>query len=499
VRATAILEVKNVSKRFPGTQALAGVSLTLEAGSIHAVVGENGAGKSTLMNIVAGVYQPDEGTIMIGGTPVTIANPYAAQKLGVGFVHQEIALCQHLSVAENIFMSTINDRGGLFVNHKEYRGRAQEFLAAFGANIDPSHRVSTLSISQQQVVEIAKALSMNCRLIILDEPTAALTEPETVALFKIVHDLSARGIGIFYISHRMREIFEHCDTVTILRDGHLIDTMRTAETSTSDVVNKMVGRELSDLYPAKLSTPADEGEVLLEVRNLSSGRNFSEVSFTLHRGEILGFFGLIGAGRSEVVKTICGLQEKTAGEVFLKGIPVRVGSYGEAIDHGMVYLTEDRKTEGLFLGMTLRHNISAIDLRSIARNGFLDARKESSRAEKYKSLLAIRATGIFQKVSSLSGGNQQKVLIGKLLSVQPKILFMDEPTRGIDVGAKSEIHKLLRDLAAQGIGVVMISSELPEIIGLCDRILVMHEGADRGILEGSAATEEAIIRRASGL
>ena len=499
MHGTAILEVKNVSKRFPGTQALAGVSLTLEAGSIHAVVGENGAGKSTLMNIVAGVYQPDEGTVMIGGMPVTISNPYAAQKLGVGFVHQEIALCQHLSVAENIFMSTINDRGSVFVNHKEYRNRAKEFLAAFGAAIDPSTRVSTLSISQQQVVEIAKALSMNCRVIILDEPTAALTEAETVALFKIVHDLSKRGIGIFYISHRMREIFEHCDTVTVLRDGHLIGTMKTAETSTSKVVNMMVGRELSDLYPAKLSTPADAGEVLLQVRNLASGRDFAGVSFTLHRGEILGFFGLIGAGRSEVVKTICGLQEKTAGEVLLKGAPVQVGSYGEAIDHGMVYLTEDRKTEGLFLGMTLRHNISAIDLRSIARNGFLDGKKESSRAEKYKNLLAIRATGIFQKVSSLSGGNQQKVLIGKLLSVQPKILFMDEPTRGIDVGAKSEIHKLLRDLAAQGIGVVMISSELPEVIGLCDRVLVMQRGATRGVIQGVQLTEESVIRRASGL
>ena len=494
-----ILEVKDISKRFPGTQALAGVNLVLHAGSIHAVVGENGAGKSTLMNVIAGVYQPESGSILLDGKAVTIANPYAAQKLGVGFVHQEIALCQHLTVAENIFMSTINDADRLLVNMADYNRRAAELLDAFGASFKPRQRVSQLSISQQQVVEIAKALSMNCRLIILDEPTAALTEAETEALFKIVHRLRDSGIGILYISHRMREVFENCDTITILRDGHLIDTVRTADTTTAAVVDKMVGRALSELYPPKLATPPEAGEVMLEVRNLASRGDFSDVSFALHRGEILGFFGLIGAGRSEVVKTICGLQEKTAGEISLKGKSVHIDSYQDAIRQGMVYLTEDRKTEGLFLSMSMRNNISAIDLRTISRRSILDPRKESARAEKYLSLLGIRATGILQKVGSLSGGNQQKVLIGKLLSVEPKILFMDEPTRGIDVGAKSEIHKLLRDLAQAGIGVIVISSELPEIIGLCDRILVMHEGHNRGILEGRAATEETVIRRASGL
>ena len=496
---TPILEVKNISKRFPGTQALAGVSLSVSPGSIHAVVGENGAGKSTLMNVIAGVYQPDEGAIIIDGAEARIDTPYDAQKLGVGFVHQEIALCQHLTVAENIFMSTINDSNQLIMNMSGYYRRAAELLSAFGADIRPRQRVSELTISQQQVVEIAKALSMNCRLIILDEPTAALTETETDALFAIVHGLVKTGIGVLYISHRMREVFDNCDTITILRDGKLIDTVRTAETSTSAVVDKMVGRSLSELYPPKLSTEPDEGEVMLEIRDLASHGDFRNVSFKLHRGEILGLFGLMGAGRSEVAKTICGLQERTAGEVLLAGAPVRVATYPDAIGHGMIYLTEDRKTEGLFLPMSLKHNISAIDLRSISARSLINSKKESARAAGYVSLLGIRSTGIQQKVASLSGGNQQKVLIGKLLSVQPRILFMDEPTRGIDVGAKSEIHKLLRELAQKGVGIVVISSELPEVIGLCDRVLVMHEGTSRGILKGREITEEAAIRRASGI
>ncbi|MGA2763304.1 MAG: sugar ABC transporter ATP-binding protein [Spirochaetia bacterium] len=499
VRGAAILEVRDISKRFPGTQALADVSLTLHAGSIHAVVGENGAGKSTLMNVIAGVYQPDSGSILIDGVDVRIANPYAAQRLGVGFVHQEIALCQHLSVAENIFMSTINDANSLVFNMREYNRRTAELLSAFGANIEPRQRVSQLSISQQQVVEIAKALSMNCRVIILDEPTAALTETETEALFSIVRRLRDSGIGILYISHRMREVFENCDTVTILRDGHHIDTVLTAETTPSAVVDKMVGRALSEMYPPKLASAPEAGDVLLEARGLASGDDFTGVSFQLHRGEILGFFGLMGAGRSEVAKTICGLQKVTAGEILLQGAPVQMASYWNAIDHGIVYLTEDRKTEGLFLQMSMKHNISAIDLRSISSRGILDPRREAQRAETYQSKLSIRSTGVLQKVWSLSGGNQQKVLIAKLLSVAPRILFMDEPTRGIDVGAKSEIHRLLRELAGEGIGIVMISSELPEVIGLCDRVLVMHDGKTRGIMQGSQLSEESVIRRASGL
>jgi ribose transport system ATP-binding protein len=499
VPGAPILEVENISKRFPGTQALDGVSLSVSPGSIHAVVGENGAGKSTLMNVIAGVYQPDAGVILIDGRPARIADPYDAQKLGVGFVHQEIALCQHLTVAENIFMSTINDTNRLIVNMRDYNRRAGELLSAFGADIRPRQRVSELSISQQQVVEIAKALSMNCRLIILDEPTAALTEAETAALFTIVHRLVKTGIGVLYISHRMREVFENCDTITILRDGKLIDTVRTAETSTTAVVDKMVGRALSELYPPKLTTEPEQGEVMLEVRGLSSAGDFGDISFRLHRGEILGLFGLMGAGRSEVAKTICGIQERTSGEVVVNGTPLRVTSYRDAINHGVIYLTEDRKTEGLFLSMSLKHNISAIDLRSISSRTMINSRKESARAQHYVSLLGIRTTGIQQKASSLSGGNQQKVLIGKLLSVEPRIVFMDEPTRGIDVGAKSEIHRLLRELARKGVGVVMISSELPEVIGLCDRVLVMHEGTSRGIVKGSEITEETVIRRASGI
>ncbi|MGA2479503.1 MAG: sugar ABC transporter ATP-binding protein [Spirochaetia bacterium] len=496
---TPILEARRISKRFPGTQALAGVSLSLKAGSIHAVVGENGAGKSTLMNVIAGVYQPDDGDIFIDGRKAAITNPYIAQKLGIGFVHQEIALCPHLSVAENIFMSTINDSNQLLVNKKENARKAADLLSSFGANIDPRQRVSHLRVSQQQVVEIARALSMNCRVVIFDEPTSALTEEETKALFSIVHRLKDNGIGVLYISHRMREVFDNCDTITVLRDGHHIDTLQTENTTAAAVVNMMVGRALTDLYPRKLATEPDHGDVVLEVRDLASRSDFRDVSFRLHRGEILGFFGLIGAGRSEVAKTICGLQERTAGEILLQGKQVHIGSYRDAIEAGIVYLTEDRKSEGLFLPMSTSTNISALDLQAVSTRGLINSKKEAYLAEKFISMLGIRTTSVLQKVASLSGGNQQKVLIGKLLAIEPRILFMDEPTRGIDVGAKSEIHKLLRDLAEKGIGVVMISSDLPEVIGLCDRVLIMHEGSSRTIMNGQDVTEAAIIRSASGL
>ncbi len=496
---TPILEAKGISKRFPGTQALAGVSLSLLPGSVHAVVGENGAGKSTLMNVIAGVYQPDEGSVSVDGLPVVITDPYVAQKLGIGFVHQEIALCPHLSVAENIFMSTINDSTRFVVNMKENYQKAADLLSSFGADIDPRQRVSQLRVSQQQVVEIAKALSMNCRVLILDEPTSALTEDETEALFAIVRRLKDSGIGVLYISHRMREVFDNCDTITVLRDGHHIDTVPTAATTAASVVNMMVGRALTDLYPPKLTAEPDGGEVLLEIRGLASRADFRDVSFRLHRGEILGFFGLIGAGRSEVAKTVCGLQERTAGEVLLGGKSLRIGSYSDAIREGIVYLTEDRKSEGLFLPMSTGTNISALDLRAVCTRGLINRRKEAALAERFVTMLHIRTTGVQQKVASLSGGNQQKVLIGKLLAIAPKILFMDEPTRGIDVGAKSEIHRLLRDLADEGVGVIVISSDLPEVIGLCDRVLIMHEGSSRAVMKGRDVAEGAIIRAASGL
>ncbi len=494
-----VLEVRHITKVFPGTKALDDVSIALDAGTVHAIVGENGAGKSTLMNIIAGVYQPTEGEVLINGDTVKIENPHVAQSLGIGFVHQEIALCQHLSVAENIFMSTINARNERLIDFRKYNREAKKLLSAFHVDIDPAQRVGSLSVSEQQVVEIAKSLSLNCRIVIFDEPTAALTESESEALFKIIADLKSQGIGVLYISHRMAEIFGNCDVVSVLRDGMLIETTPLQETNEDRLVRSMVGRELSKLYPPKATEEEIEDSVLLSVEKLSSDGDFQDVSFELRKGEILGLSGLIGAGRSELAKTICGLQPRTGGTVRLFGEDVTFESYRDAIEHGVVYLTEDRKSEGLFLRMNIKRNISAIDLGQVSSNAIIDGESERKLAKEYVDMLNVRCSSLEQKLNFLSGGNQQKVLLGKLLSVKPKIVFMDEPTRGIDVGAKTEIHRLLRSLSKEGVGVVVISSELPEVIGMCDRVLVMHEGSSKGVVVGDDINEEEIIRRASGL
>jgi ribose transport system ATP-binding protein len=365
--------------------------------------------------------------------------------------------------------------------------------------IQPDTKVRDLSISSQQVVEIAKSLTLDCKILILDEPTAALTESETDALFHIMQTLKAQGISIIYISHRMAEVFSQCDRVSILRDGRYIGTYNVGETTSQQIVNKMVGREIGNLYPQKMTGMIEDKEVLLEVCHLSNGKRFKDINFTLHRGEILGLAGLVGAGRSEVAKAICGLYPKQHGEVVFQGQILNITRYEDAIEHGIVYLTEDRKVEGVFLDLSIKQNISAMDVQQVSTNGLVDGRKEERQAQDLSRQLQVKYSSLSQKASALSGGNQQKVLIAKLLSVKPVIILMDEPTRGIDVGAKSEIHKLLRDLANQGIGIIMISSELPEVIGMCDRVLVMHEGDQCGILTGSEITEENIIRLASGL
>lgn len=493
-----VLEVKGIVKDFPGTRALDKVDLTLEKGEILALVGENGAGKSTLMNIIDGVHLPDEGSILIDGKPASIKSPLDAQLHGIGFVHQEIALCQHVTVAENVFMSELNRSKDLLVNYRDLYRRAKEILKPL-ADIDPRKKVSELSISNQQIVEIAKALSLNCKILILDEPTAALTESETEALFKIMQDLKQKGISIIYISHRMAEIFAQCDRVSILRDGVYRGSLNIAETNSKEVVSKMVGREISDLYPTKFDGNCTEQKELLRIEGFSDGNRFNDISFTLHEGEILGLSGLIGAGRSEVVKSICGLFTRNKGEVFFRGEKVSIHDYQDSIDSGIVYLSEDRKVEGVFLDMSIQKNISVLDLESVSKKGLVDTGLERNLAEDYSKKLNVKCSSLDQDVSSLSGGNQQKVLIGKLLSIHPKVVIMDEPTRGIDVGAKAEIHKLIRELTCEGIGVIMISSELPELIGMSDRVLVMHEGDNCGIITGDDINEKKIIHMASGL
>ncbi|RWF64534.1 sugar ABC transporter ATP-binding protein [Mesorhizobium sp.] len=492
-----LLKISGLSKSFGPVRALRDVGFELRAGEIHAIAGENGAGKSTLMKVIDGILAPDSGDIQVDGRSVSIPSPLAAQKLGIGFVHQEIALCPDISVAENIFMSLTNASKALLMNYRDLEKRATAILARLG-NIDPAATVRNLSISQQQLVEIAKALTLDCRILIFDEPTAALTEREAQKLFEIIHQLAGEGIGIIYISHRMAEIFDNCDRVTVLRDGRYITTLEIAETTPEQVVVSMVGRVIDSLYPEKLRDDERSEDILLEIAGLCEATAFRDISFQLRKGEILGIGGLIGAGRSEIVKGICRLEGEVTGDVILRGKRLSLTHYGDSIAAGIVYLSEDRKGDGLFLDMSIAANISALAVDRIAtRSGLINERREKQRAEAIGKQLSLKCGHVGQPVSTLSGGNQQKVAIAKMLSVDPKVIFLDEPTRGVDVGAKAEIHRILRRLARDGVGIVVISSELPELIGICDRVLIVREGRITGEVAGAEMTEENIMVLAS--
>jgi ribose transport system ATP-binding protein len=492
-----ILRISNLSKSFGPVHALKGVDFDLRKGEIHALAGENGAGKSTLMNIIDGILQPDSGEIHFDGEPVTISSPAMAQKLGIGFVHQEIALCPDVTVAENIFMATTNTSPNFLMNYRALEKKAGEVLGQLG-DIDPTTLVRDLSISHQQLVEIAKALTLDCRVLILDEPTAALTEKEAQVLFRIMRRLADRGISIIYISHRMVEIFDNCDRVSVFRDGKYITTRNVAEIQPDDVVNAMVGRVIDELYPRKQSESEKSDDIILDVRNLNERSRFRDVSFQLKKGEILGIAGLIGAGRSEIVKGICRLEGEVTGEVSLNGRRLSLSSYRDSIAEGIVYLSEDRKGDGIFLDMAIAANVSALKPEQVANQfGLINRHKEEAQAETLGKRLNLKCGSLSDPVSSLSGGNQQKVAIAKMLSVNPKLIFLDEPTRGVDVGAKAEIHRILRNLAASGVGILVISSELPELIGVCDRVLVVREGRISGEVSGERMTEENIMHLAS--
>lgn len=492
-----ILNMTNIHKAFGPVRALRSAAFELRRGEIHALAGENGAGKSTLMHIIDGILQPDGGEILLDGKPVKISSPNAANRLGIGFVHQEIALCPEISVAENMFMSETGQSKSWFMNYRDLGKRAATILKEIG-DIDPASRAGDLSISQQQIVEIAKALTLDCRILILDEPTAALTETEAQTLFRIMHRLAERGIAIIYISHRMAEIFEHCDRITVMRDGCHIRTENISEISPEEVVNSMVGRVLDKLYPPKLAEEEKSSDVILSVRGLNEGKRVFDVDFDLRRGEILGLAGLIGAGRSEIVRAVCRLEGKPKGEVTLRGRPLRLNDYRDSIREGLVYLSEDRKGDGLFLNMSIAANVSALDVGRISNGmGFIERRKEMKRADELGRRLKLRANSVGDAVSTLSGGNQQKVALAKMLSVEPQVVFLDEPTRGVDVGAKAEIHRQIRELAREGVGVIVISSELPELIGVSDRVLVVREGRIAGEVEGEDMTEEKIMQLAS--
>lgn len=497
--AEPVLTIHGVTKHFGAVKALTQVDFTLERGEVHALCGENGAGKSTLMSIIAGVLQPTEGEIRIDGKTVHIASPAAAQSIGIGLVHQEIALCPDATVAENMFMATTNRRRSPFMNYRTLERDAQIVMNRLAA-IDVRQKVADLPISSQQLVEIAKALTLDCRVLILDEPTAALTETEAQQLFSIIRDLKANGISIIYISHRMAEIFSLCDRVTVFRDGRYVCTDRIADVTPDDVVRRMVGREITQLYPDKLGPNELAGEVILEVDGISDGVRFNDVGFAVRKGEIVGIGGLIGSGRTEIAEGICGLRPRTAGTVRLHGKTQKINSYSDATKAGIVYLSEDRKGSGVFLEMSIAQNISVLDLKSLTNGaGLLNGRAEAALAEDFAKRLSVRMGGIEAPVKSLSGGNQQKVAIAKQLAVKPKVILMDEPTRGIDVGAKAEIHRLLRELARSGIGIIVISSEMPELLGLSDRVLVVREGHIAGELSADTMSEEAVILLASGI
>lgn len=491
-----VLEMRGVTKRFPGVVALKGVNLALRPGEVHCLLGENGAGKSTLMKILAGAQPLDEGEILLEDEPVTIESPLHARELGISMIYQEFNLSPYLSIAENIFLGREPRRGNTpFIDWKRMYADAREVLDRIRVNLDVRRPVHELSIAQQQMVEIAKALSVNARIIVMDEPSATLTDHELEALFDLIRALKHQGIALVYISHRLEEVFEIGSRATIMRDGEHIHTSDLCDLTRESIIKMMVGRELTEEFPKEVFA---RGEERLRVEGLSRRGVFSDISFTLHTGEIVGLTGLVGAGRTEVARAIFGADVLEQGTIHLDGKAIEVGSPRDAIAHGIGFLTEDRKHQGLVLGMTVAENTTLANLKALAGRFLMNRRQERALTEEYIKELKIKTPGTGQIVQNLSGGNQQKVVLAKWLFTKSRVLIFDEPTRGIDVGAKVEIYKLMNELVRQGVAILVISSELPEVIGMCDRVLVMHEGRIAGEVAGAEATQERIMELATG-
>ncbi len=492
-----LVEMTDISKSFPGVHALDGCRFELRPGEVHALVGENGAGKSTLMKLLAGIYRRDGGTIRFKGREVDIASPRAAQDLGISIIHQELNLMGHLTVAQNIFIGR-EPRGTLpfVLDEKTLNENTRQLFEELHIKLDPRARVSNLAVAQQQMVEIAKALSFNSDVLIMDEPTAALTDTEIDELFRIIRHLRERGAGVVHISHRLEELKQISDRVTVMRDGRYVDTIKTADVSIQSIISMMVGRTIFEARPELPEHP--DPEAVLEVRHLNRGRAIRDVSFKLHRGEILGISGLVGAGRTEVVRAVFGADPRDSGEVDVHGKAVLIRTPTDAVAHGIGYLSEDRKRYGLALPMDVETNIVLASLSSFAdRSGRINVSRTRVTALAHVKSLSIKTPGIGQRVRNLSGGNQQKVVIAKWLTADTEILIFDEPTRGIDVGAKSEIYRLLNELARQGKAIIMISSELPEILRMSHRVLVMCEGRITGELSAADVTQERIMALAT--
>jgi len=490
-----LLEIENVRKEFPGVLALDNVELRLRRGSVHALMGENGAGKSTLMKIIAGIYSLDSGTFRLRGQEIRLASPLAALENGIAMIHQELNLMAPMTVAENIWIRREpTNRFGL-VDHGEMRRKTVELFKRLRIGIDPDIKVGKLTVANRQMVEIAKAVSYESDVLIMDEPTSALTEREVEHLFTIIRSLKAEGKGIIYITHKMNELFEIADECSVFRDGKYIATKKSTEVTRDDIIRMMVGREITQMFP-KETVPI--GDVVLSVKGLGLGRIFHDVSFEVRAGEILGIAGLVGSGRSNIAETIFGVTPATSGTIELFGKEVRIGSPTEAMRHGMAFLTEDRKDTGCFLLLDIQDNTQIAVLQTdYVKGGFVRQRELSRVAVDMSHALRVKTPDMSEPIINLSGGNQQKVLIGRWLLTRPKILILDEPTRGIDVGAKAEIHRLITRLAGQGVAVIMISSEMPEVLGMSDRIMVVHEGRVTGFLGRAEANQVKIMELAS--
>ncbi len=488
----AYLRMNGITKTFPGVLALDNVDFELEPGKVMALVGENGAGKSTLMKILSGVYKMDKGKIFIDNKRVEITDTLTSQNLGISIIYQELNLLQNMDIAENIFIGR-EPRKGIFVDKVKMHEEARNLLDEVGLNISTKTLVRDLSTAQKQMVEVAKSLSFNSKIVIMDEPTSSLTDSETRVLFSIIEKLKNKNVAVVFISHRLNEIFEIADMVTVLRDGKMVGCLNRSEMTESVIINLMVGREINDIF-AKL--PSDISEPILEVKNLSTKGFLKDINFSLKKGEILGFAGLVGAGRSEVMRAIFGIDKKETGEIYIHGEKVTINTTEDALKHGIGFVPEDRKEQALILGMQVKENITLAALRMLSKLNFIDKKKEDRLAADYIEKLSIRTPSDEQKVMYLSGGNQQKVVIAKWMATNPEILILDEPTRGVDVGAKKEIHLLISELAQEGVGIILISSELPEILGMSDRIVVMHEGKIKGEILREDASQEKIMKMA---
>lgn len=489
------IEMRGINKSFGENAVLKDAGFLLDHGEIHALMGENGAGKSTLMKILTGVYTKDSGQVIVDGAEVCYKNPQEAEKAGIVFIHQELNVLFDLTVEENMFLGKeIHGHFGV-CDQKAMRAEVRKILDRLGVSIDPQQKMSELSVGQQQMIEIAKALMVDAKVIIMDEPTAALTQSETEVLFQVVRSLREKGVSIVYISHRMEEIFELCDRITVLRDGSYIATKKIADTDMNDVVRMMIGREIGERYPVRTSKI---GGVVFKVEGLTCPGVFRDVSFEVRAGEVLGVSGLMGAGRTEIMQAVFGNMPHVTGRIFLDGKEIHNHNPGQAMRNGIGFITEDRKTEGLMLEESIRKNISLANLRRISRRGVLRKKEEQDLVRQGIEELHIKCFGPEHECGRLSGGNQQKVVFAKWIHTNPRVLILDEPTRGVDIGAKKEIYNIINDLAAKGVAVIMVSSELPEILGMADRIMVVREGLVRGILDKEEADQENIMILATG-